>query len=58
MRVEAPHTVTFGALYTLMGLADQISSDRCEGYEGEVNSISPNTSHLTQACVGAGWEHL
>lgn len=53
MRVKALCTVTFGALYVLMGLGDQISSDRSQGYEGDGKSIDPHTSQCSMASVSA-----
>lgn len=46
--VKALRTVTLCALYVLMGLADQISSDHWRGYEGDVKSIDPHPSWCLQ----------
>lgn len=51
---KALRTMTLCALYVLMGLADQISSGRSEGYESDVKSIDPHKSQHTLASLSAG----
>lgn len=52
--VKAQLTMTYCALCVLMGLADQISSDRWEGYESDMKSIDPHTSQCILTFLSAG----